>query len=144
MKALFKIILIVIVLLAVGGGVVGYLTYRNSGENAVEQMSESEKVILEKVVTITKGMTYEEVVVILGEPTSLADSVAPVWTVNNEPQNQLTVLFGHSGVTSVNWAKAGSFYYQHDGVVADEEEGSDSAKPSEVKTKAPVAKPTSE
>jgi len=124
MKTLFKIILIVILLLIVGGGVVGYLTYRNSGEGAIAKMSESEKEVLDKVVTIEKGMTFEEVVAILGEPTNLSDSVTPLWTVNNEPQNRLTVLFGHSGVTSVQWAKAGSFYYEHDGlVVADEEEG---------------------
>ena len=139
MKTLFKIIGVIILLAIVGGGVVGYLTYKNSGENAIEKMSDSEKEILAKVVTIPKGMSYAEVVEILGEPSDLADTTAPLWTVNDEPQNRLVVIFGHSGVTSVQWAKAGSFYYEHDGVIADGEEGEKPSKPSKPKAKAPEA-----
>ena len=97
------------------------MTFGTTGEDAVAKMSESEKVILDKVVTISKGMTYEEVVVILGEPTDLSESVAPIWTVNGEQYNRLVVLYGHSGVTSAKWTKFWSFYYEHDGVVADTE-----------------------
>ena len=124
MKTLFKIILILVLLLVIAGGVLGYKTFGTTGEDAVAKMSESEKVILDKVVTISKGMTYEEVVVILGEPTDLSESVAPIWTVNGEQYNRLVVLFGHSGVTSAKWTKFWSFYYEHDGVVVETEEES--------------------
>ena len=110
-KLIIKIALVLLLLIVLAGGYFGYMTYKTQGEDAVAKMTEVEKEFLLKVNEIRKGMSDEDLVSILGEPTN---EVYPlyVWAVDGGIwSNNLTVKFDKDGVETAVWAKMGSFTY---------------------------------
>ena len=110
-KILVAVVLVVIVVVAVV--VLGvYRTLSNQGEKAISLMNESELALLEKVSLIQKGMSYDEVTEILGEPDREALALRPSWMVNNSPFNQISVYFGNEGAFKVRWLNLGCFVFE--------------------------------
>jgi len=116
--------IMVLVLLVIGGLAAGYLWYSTSkttGEDAVAEMSESEKEFLEKIETVNNGMNYEQVVEIMGEPDM---GVFPIhtWKVNEELGNTAAVHFDKDGAEKLIWVKPNSFSYTKVFTTAEEKE----------------------
>ena len=98
-----------------------YRTFSNQGENAISFMNEEELALLGKVKLIRKGMSYREVIKILGYPThegeyEIEDSSTD-WHVKNSylHLNRISLYFGKkSEVKKITWRKYGYFTYEPD------------------------------
>lgn len=107
---IFAILLIVITLATIAYGT--YRTFSHQGEKALTQMTSAELALLEKVKLIRKGMSYNEVVILLGEPDRNALGLRPTWRVDGSAANQIAVYFVNDGVFKVRWLSLGDFIYE--------------------------------
>ena len=115
MKLKIKIFIAGVLIVVVAVAVIAfgaYRTFSNQGEKAISLMSESELALLGKVSLIQKGMSYNEVAEILGEPDREAIGLRPTWRINNSPFNQIAVYFGNEGAFKIRWFNLGCFIYE--------------------------------
>jgi hypothetical protein len=94
----------------------GYLaatTFGNTGDAALARMSAEERRYLdERVARVFPGMSYDDVVGVLGEPARSGARLRPTWTPTATPFSQVAVYFRDGRVFSVRWMKLGGFVYE--------------------------------
>jgi hypothetical protein len=105
-----------VVAIGVTIGLAGYLvttTFGNTGDAAVARMSAEERRYLdERVSRVSPGMSYDDVVGVLGEPERSGAGLRPTWTPTRTPFSQVAVYFRDGRVFSVRWIKLGGFVYE--------------------------------
>jgi outer membrane protein assembly factor BamE (lipoprotein component of BamABCDE complex) len=109
MKRIRLLIIVSVVLIAGFGIYVLQATFSNSGDKARTKISSAERSYLEKYDRIKIGMSYDEVVSILGQPDRDAFGVRPTWKVNRSSLNQIAAYFGNSRLFQLRWMAVGRF-----------------------------------
>ena len=104
-------LLVVVILLALAGGFILYRTVSRSGERAVAATHVDEREHLD-LKRLQRGMTYEEVVSVLGTPTRAGGYFRPTWRYRNNPFSQVAVYFDAEGAGKVRWMSLGIFIYE--------------------------------
>jgi hypothetical protein len=103
------------ILLAINMVMIGFFSLpalANQGLAAIAKMNHEELILLKKVNTIQRGMSYEQVVTILGKPDREAVGIRPTWRVQGNPVNHIAVYFKANGVFNVRWISMGRFVYE--------------------------------
>jgi outer membrane protein assembly factor BamE (lipoprotein component of BamABCDE complex) len=70
------------ILLTINMVMIGFSSFpalANQGFAAIAKMNHEELILLKKVNTIQRGMSYEQVVTILGKPDREAAGIRPTW-----------------------------------------------------------------
>jgi hypothetical protein len=104
---LIWIALVSFVLIAVGNR-----TFSRSNEEAISAMSEAEKAHLQTLSKIRRGMSYEQIVELLGPPDRSGLGRRPTWRFQGSPINQVSVYFDEQGARRVRWMSLGFFVYR--------------------------------
>lgn len=120
MKSQAKFLITSSFIVAIAMSVFGtYRTFFNQDSNAISLMNEPELALLGKVKLIHKGMSYREVVAILGYPDhegEFENQDSPSdWHVKNSYLhfNRVSVYFSkRSEVLKISWRKYGYFTYE--------------------------------
>lgn len=116
-RKLWIVLLIVGCLAIVLAGVGKWImpTFTVLGEAAIEKMSPDERRFQEKLETITAGMTYAEVVEILGKPDRSAAGLRPTWQYPaGNSMSQVAIYFTNNQPRQIRWMKLGSFTWEKD------------------------------
>ncbi len=100
---------IVILLVVVIGGFFGASTFLNTGDKALKRISPAEEPYLAKYNLLQIGMTYDQVIAIMGKPDREALGLRPTWRVNDSPFNQISAYFENEKLFKVRWMHIGSF-----------------------------------
>jgi len=105
-------ILVVAAILAVGGALT-WRTFGTTGQDAIDRMSPDERAYLEKLRTLRRGMSFDEIVAVLGRPNDDGPlQMRPRWSVGGNPLNAVAVYIHPDGAHHFTWISAGRFTYQ--------------------------------
>ena len=103
--------LIVAAILA-SGGALAVRTFGTTGQAAVERMSQDERALLEKLRSLKRGMSFDQVVAIMGTPDDEGPlQMRPKWNVGGNPMNAVVVYIHPEGAQRFTWIHVGSFIY---------------------------------
>jgi len=109
MKTAWMIIAGVLTLGVAASLYVGYSTFAYSGDRAFSRLTPEEQPYLMKYNQLHSGMTYDQVLAILGEPSRDGLGIRPTWCVNNSGFNQIAVYFQDGRLRKVRWMHIGRF-----------------------------------
>ena len=88
---------------------VAYGTFAYSGGKALERLAADEQSYWAKYDQLQAGMTYDQVVEIMGEPDRDALGLRATWRVNGSGLNQIAVYFQAGKLRKVRWLHLGRF-----------------------------------
>jgi hypothetical protein len=100
-----------------GAGVFGYLvvnTFSYTGADAVTQMNDEERQLLERIGRIERTMNAAAVYAALGEPTSEILGLAKWDGVAGSRLSQLRIYFLDGQPRRIRWIKLGAFMFERD------------------------------
>ena len=104
-------IAIIISIFLVGGGL-ALRTFGTRGEDAVARMNSDERAILGKLLSLRRGMSYEEVISVMGAPDDEGPlGMRPRWNVGGSPLNGVAVYIFADGAHHFTWISIGRFVY---------------------------------
>ena len=88
-------------------------TFGTNGQEAVDRMSPDERAFLAKLQSLRRGMSYEQVVGILGRPSDEGPlQMRPRWNVGGNPLSAVAVYIFPDGAHHFTWIGVGRFTYQ--------------------------------
>jgi hypothetical protein len=97
----------------VAGGFVATRTFGTTGQDAIERMSSDERAFLVKLRSLRRGMPFENVVEILGDPDDEGPlRMRPRWNIDGSPLNGVAVYILPGGADHFTWISIGRFTYQ--------------------------------
>jgi hypothetical protein len=102
---------IVVAIFLVGGGLAAR-TFGTRGQDAVARMSDDERALLAKLQSLRRGMSYQQVIAIMGEPDDGGPfGMRPKWKVDGSPLGQVAVYIHPDGARRILWISLGRFVY---------------------------------
>ena len=105
-------ICIVAALLAAGTGL-AVRTFGTTGQDAIDRMSPDERAYLAKLRSLRRGMTFEQVAGVLGEPDDEGPlRLRPRWNVGGNPLSAVAIYLYPGGADHFTWISIGRFTYQ--------------------------------
>lgn len=121
MKHLIERVLIVIAILVLGTicvrsikySLLLYQTLSATKNEAIAAMNQHERVWLNNVKLVHKGMVYQDVVRILGQPTKRRTNNYIAWVVedNDDNYSEISIEFDNDQVKRGVWVHLNKFYY---------------------------------
>ena len=86
-----------------------YTTFSNSGDGARLKVSGQEQPYLAKYDLLSKGMTHEQIVSVLGPPDRDALGKRYSWRVNGNGLSQIAVYYDEGRARKIRWLHVGQF-----------------------------------
>jgi len=112
MKRTFIIAVGLIAVLACVAGFFLFRTFSRTGEKAIAVMTTAEKEHLQSLSRVRRGMSYDQVAQLLGEPSRPAAGLRPTWQFQGSSLSQVAVYFDNEGARKIRWMSLGRFTYE--------------------------------
>ena len=88
-------------------------TFGTTGQHAIDRMSPDERAFLAKLRSLRRGMSFEQVVAVLGEPDDEGPlRLRPRWNVGGNPLSGVAIYLYPGGAHHFTWISIGRFTYQ--------------------------------
>jgi hypothetical protein len=108
-KTALLVAAVVVAPLGAGSVYFAYSTFAYSGTEAIARLTEDDRPYLLKYDQLQRGMSYDHVVAILGEPDRDALGGRATWKVNQSSLSQISVYFAEGKVRKARWLHLGRF-----------------------------------
>jgi hypothetical protein len=90
-------------------------TFGTNGQEAIARMTVEERVMLSRLQSIRRGMSYAEVVEVVGEPDESGPlGMRPKWLIGGNPLNGVVVYILPTGAHKFTWISIGRFTYNEE------------------------------